>query len=66
MGIDLDSGYGLCVLAGSAGLWSLFQSLGLSNRGIAPQIQKFAIAVAVILTLGFSAVPLAVLVGIIG
>jgi len=48
------------------GLWSVFQSLGLSNRGIKPQIQKFAIAVAVILTLGFSAVPLAVLFGIIG
>jgi succinate dehydrogenase / fumarate reductase cytochrome b subunit len=48
------------------GLWSVFQSLGLSNRGITPQIQKFAVAVAVILTLGFSAVPLAVLVGIIG
>lgn len=48
------------------GLWSLFQSLGASNRGLRPQIQKFAVAVAVILTLGFSAIPLAVLVGIIG
>jgi succinate dehydrogenase / fumarate reductase cytochrome b subunit len=48
------------------GLWSLFQSLGLSNRGVRPQIQKFAIAVAVFLTVGFSAVPLAVLVGLIG
>ncbi|HSN92531.1 MAG TPA: succinate dehydrogenase cytochrome b subunit [Anaeromyxobacteraceae bacterium] len=47
------------------GLWSLFQSLGMSNRGLRPQIQKFAVAVAVILTLGFSAIPLAVLAGVI-
>jgi succinate dehydrogenase / fumarate reductase cytochrome b subunit len=48
------------------GLYSMFQSLGISNRGISPTIQKFAIAFAVILTLGFSAVPLAVIVGLVG
>jgi succinate dehydrogenase cytochrome b subunit len=48
------------------GLYSMFQSLGISNRGISPTIQKFAIAAAVILTLGFSAVPLAVIVGLVG
>jgi succinate dehydrogenase / fumarate reductase cytochrome b subunit len=48
------------------GLYSMFQSLGLSNRGVSATIQKFAIAAAVVLTLGFSAVPLAVIVGLVG
>jgi len=48
------------------GLYSMFQSLGVSNRGISPTIQKFAIGLAVLLTLGFSAVPLAVIVGLVG
>ncbi|WP_255821130.1 MULTISPECIES: succinate dehydrogenase cytochrome b subunit [Anaeromyxobacter] len=48
------------------GLYSMFQSLGLSNRGISPTIQKFAIGFAVLLTLGFSAVPLAVILGLVG
>ena len=47
------------------GLWSVFQSLGLSHRGLSAGIQKFAIGAAVLLTLGFAAVPLAVLVGIV-
>jgi succinate dehydrogenase / fumarate reductase, cytochrome b subunit len=47
------------------GLWSMFQSLGFSNRRVAPGIQRFAVGVAVILTLGFSAIPMAVLVGIV-
>jgi succinate dehydrogenase cytochrome b subunit len=47
------------------GLWSLFQSLGFANRRITPGIKRFAAAVAVILTLGFSSIPMAVLVGII-
>jgi succinate dehydrogenase / fumarate reductase, cytochrome b subunit len=45
------------------GLWSVFQSLGLSSRRAAPGIQRLAAAVAVILTVGFSAIPLAVLLG---
>jgi succinate dehydrogenase / fumarate reductase cytochrome b subunit len=48
------------------GLWSMFQSLGLANRGISVGIQKFAIAAAVLLTLGFSAVPIAVILGVVG
>ncbi len=48
------------------GLYSMFQSLGLSNRGTSVTIQKFAVAAAVILMLGFSAVPLAVIVGLVG
>ena len=47
------------------GLWSLFQSLGFANRRVKPGLQRFAAAVAVILTLGFSSIPMAVLVGII-
>lgn len=47
------------------GLWSLFQSLGFASRRIKPGLQRFAAAVAVILTLGFSSIPMAVLVGII-
>jgi succinate dehydrogenase / fumarate reductase cytochrome b subunit len=47
------------------GLWSVFQSLGFSNRGLSAGIQKFAIGASVLLTLGFAAVPLAVLVGIV-
>ena len=46
------------------GLWSVFQSLGLSHRGVSAGIQKFAIGAAVLLTLGFSAVPVAVLLGL--
>ncbi|WP_248355290.1 succinate dehydrogenase cytochrome b subunit [Anaeromyxobacter oryzae] len=47
------------------GLWSMFQSLGFANRRAAPTIQRFAVTMAVILTLGFSAIPMAVLVGIL-
>jgi succinate dehydrogenase / fumarate reductase, cytochrome b subunit len=47
------------------GLWSVFQTFGLSNRGVRPSIQKGAIALAIIVTLGFSAVPLAVITGIV-
>jgi succinate dehydrogenase / fumarate reductase cytochrome b subunit len=48
------------------GLWSMFQSLGLANRKVSLSIQKFAIGAAVVLTLGFSAVPLAVVFGLVG
>ena len=48
------------------GLWSMFQSLGISNRAYTPGIQRFAVAFAVLLGVGFAAVPLAVLLGVIG
>ncbi|HEX9401188.1 MAG TPA: succinate dehydrogenase cytochrome b subunit [Anaeromyxobacter sp.] len=48
------------------GLWSAFQSLGVSNRAFTPVIQRFAAAFATILTVGFAAVPLAVLLGLLG
>lgn len=47
------------------GLWSVFQSLGLSHRGVSVSIQKFAIGAAVLLTVFFSAVPVAVLLGFV-
>ncbi|HET8541376.1 MAG TPA: succinate dehydrogenase cytochrome b subunit [Anaeromyxobacter sp.] len=48
------------------GLWSMFQSLGVSSRAYTPGIKRFAVAFAVILAVGFAAVPLAVLLGVIG
>jgi succinate dehydrogenase / fumarate reductase cytochrome b subunit len=48
------------------GLWSTFQSLGVSNRAFTPGLQRLAAAFATLLAVGFSAVPLAVLFGLIG
>ncbi len=48
------------------GLWSMFQSLGISNRAYTPGLKQFAVAFAVILFVGFAAIPLAVLFGVIG
>ena len=48
------------------GLWSMFQSLGVANRAYTPGLKGFAAAFAVILAVGFAAVPLAVLFGIVG
>jgi succinate dehydrogenase / fumarate reductase cytochrome b subunit len=48
------------------GLWSAFQSLGVSNRAFTPTLQRLAVAFAVLLTVGFAAVPLAVLFGLVG
>jgi succinate dehydrogenase / fumarate reductase cytochrome b subunit len=47
------------------GLWAMFQSLGLSSRRVAAGIQRTAVALAVILTLGFAAIPLAVVLGVV-
>jgi succinate dehydrogenase / fumarate reductase cytochrome b subunit len=48
------------------GLWSMFQSLGVSGRAFTPGLKRFAIAFAVIVAVGFAAVPLAVLFGVVG
>jgi succinate dehydrogenase / fumarate reductase cytochrome b subunit len=48
------------------GLWSMFQSLGVSNRAYTPGLRRFAVAFAVLLAVGFAAIPLAVLFGVIG
>lgn len=48
------------------GLWSMFQSLGVSNRAYTPGLKRFAVTFAVLLGVGFAAIPLAVLFGVIG
>jgi succinate dehydrogenase / fumarate reductase cytochrome b subunit len=47
------------------GVYSMFQSLGLSNRRLTPQVQKLAAALATVLAVGFSAIPLAVILGLV-
>ncbi len=47
------------------GLWSMFQSLGWSGPRLNAFRRQFAIAFAVIVTLGFVSVPLAILSGLI-
>jgi succinate dehydrogenase / fumarate reductase cytochrome b subunit len=47
------------------GLWSAFQSLGVSSRAFTPGIRRFAVAAATLLAVGFAAVPLAVLFGLL-
>jgi succinate dehydrogenase / fumarate reductase cytochrome b subunit len=48
------------------GLWSMCQSLGVSSRAWTPPIQRAAAVAATLLTVGFAAVPLAVLLGVVG
>jgi succinate dehydrogenase / fumarate reductase cytochrome b subunit len=47
------------------GLYSMFQSLGVSNRRFTPTAQRFAAVVAVVLTLGFASIPVAVFLGVL-
>lgn len=47
------------------GLWSMFSSVGLAGRGIAGTLQRAAAIFATLLAVGFAAVPLAVLFGIL-
>jgi succinate dehydrogenase / fumarate reductase cytochrome b subunit len=47
------------------GLWSAFQSLGVSSRALTPGIRRFAVAAATLLAVGFAAVPLAALLGVL-
>jgi succinate dehydrogenase cytochrome b subunit len=47
------------------GLYSMFQSLGVSNRRFTPTARRFAVLMAVILTLGFASIPIAVLLGVV-
>jgi succinate dehydrogenase / fumarate reductase, cytochrome b subunit len=46
------------------GAWSMFQSLGLSHPKYTPGIKKAAAVISILLLIGFSSVPLAVLLGI--
>ncbi len=49
----------------SHGLQSMFQSLGLRNRKYAPVLEKAAKAAALLLFLGYSSIPLAILAGLV-
>jgi len=49
----------------SHGIWSMFQSMGLSHPRYTPMIKKFAAVFSWILVAGFISVPLAVLTGLV-
>lgn len=48
------------------GLWSMFQSVGIATRAYTSGLKGFAVTFAVVLAVGFAAIPLGVLFGIIG
>jgi succinate dehydrogenase / fumarate reductase cytochrome b subunit len=48
------------------GLFSATQSLGVGSRAFTPGLRRAAAAIATVLAVGFAAVPLAVLFGVIG
>jgi succinate dehydrogenase / fumarate reductase cytochrome b subunit len=48
------------------GLWSMFQSVGIATRATTSSLQGFAVTFAVVVALGFAAVPLGVLLGVVG
>ena len=48
------------------GVYSMFRSVGLLNSRIHPTVQRFAAGIAVIITLGFASIPLAVIFGLVG
>jgi len=49
----------------SHGIWSMFQSMGLSHPRYTPIIKKFAAVFSWVLVAGFISVPLAVLLGLV-
>jgi len=58
-------GMALLCLHLSHGISSMFQSLGLSNRGYGQFLDKLAIAAATIIFIGYVSIPAAVLVGMV-
>jgi succinate dehydrogenase / fumarate reductase cytochrome b subunit len=48
------------------GVWSMFQSVGVSHPRYTPVLKKASIFFAFLLAVGFSTVPLAVLLGLVG
>jgi succinate dehydrogenase / fumarate reductase cytochrome b subunit len=49
----------------SHGIWSMFQSMGLSHPRYTPRIKKFAAVFSWILIAGFISIPIAVLLGVV-
>jgi succinate dehydrogenase / fumarate reductase cytochrome b subunit len=47
------------------GLWSAFQSLGIADRAFTSDVRRLAAALATLLAVGFAAVPLAILLGLV-
>jgi succinate dehydrogenase / fumarate reductase cytochrome b subunit len=47
------------------GFWSVFQTLGLNNEQITGKLKAISVLVALIITLGFAVVPIAVITGYI-
>jgi succinate dehydrogenase / fumarate reductase cytochrome b subunit len=47
------------------GFWSLFQSLGLNHPRHTPVLKNLALALAVIITMGFISIPISVLLGLV-
>ncbi|WP_437597435.1 succinate dehydrogenase cytochrome b subunit [Sorangium sp. So ce590] len=56
---------GLLALHLYHGAWSMFQSMGLSHPRYTPALKKFAAASSILLAVGFSSIPLAVLFGLV-
>lgn len=48
------------------GLWSMFQSVGVATRAYTRGLKGFAVTFAVVVAVGFAAIPLAVLLGVLG
>lgn len=47
------------------GAWSMFQSVGVSHPRYTPVLKKFAAVASILLVVGFSSVPLAVMLGLV-
>lgn len=47
------------------GAWSMFQTLGFSNENTEPPLRAFSVALAWVIVIGFLAVPVSILLGII-
>jgi succinate dehydrogenase / fumarate reductase cytochrome b subunit len=47
------------------GTWSLFQTLGLNNKTYTNVIQFIALALAIIVAVGFAIIPISVMAGIV-
>jgi succinate dehydrogenase / fumarate reductase, cytochrome b subunit len=47
------------------GTWSMFQTLGRNRPGLDPYIRRFSQALAVVVTLGYIAVPVGVMTGVV-
>ena len=47
------------------GAWSMFQTLGILNRKYDPYVRGFALLLALVIPIGFAAVPLAIMFGFV-